>query len=544
MTGSEANRGAVARSRDLRRVEHAVARILAETERPVEAYDAALEAIGRPLRWQLGAVWEFDPSEGRLHCVRTWHAGARADEFQALGETLALAPGEGLPGRVLATGEPAWLTDAPKDANFPRAEAARHSGWHAAFGFPLRSPRGVLGVMEFFSGEVRAPDARLLQTMGALGSQLGQFVARRRAEEDVRASESRLRAMLDATLDAVVTIDDRGRVLGWNQAAEAVFGYRASEAIGREMAELIVPPELRDAHRRGLARYLESEEPVVLDRRVELSGMRRDGSVFPVELTVTRIPLAGPPTFTGYLRDIADRVRADEELRASRARLVEVADAERKRIQRNLHDGAQQRLTGVLLMLGRLRASPSQADPRLDHAIDALAAGLDEIRELASGLHPSVLTERGLGAALEALALRTPVPVELETPVERRLPEPVESAAYYVVAEALANVQKHARARRVVVRATTDEHRIVVDVVDDGVGGADREGTGLRGLADRVEALGGRLAVDSAAGGGTRLRAEIPHGQRPCAVGAPVEPDDERCGAVRDRATVRSRPAR
>jgi PAS domain S-box-containing protein len=357
---------------------------------------------------------------------------------------------------VLATGAPAWLTDAPRDANFPRAQAARRGGWHAAFGFPLRSPRGVIGVMEFFAGEVRAPDERLLQTMGALGSQVGQFVARRRAEEEVRASASRLRAMLDATLDAVVTIDDRGRVLGWNHAAEAVFGYRAGEAIGREMAELIVPPELRDAHRRGLARYLESEQAVMLDRRVELSGMRRDGSVFPVELTITRISLPGAPTFTGYLRDITDRVRAEEELRASRARLVEVADAERKRVQRNLHDGAQQRLTAVLLMLGRVRASSSQRDTRLDHAIDALAAGLEEIRDLASGLHPSVLTERGLGAALEALALRTPVPVELDTLPERRLPEPVESAAYYVVAEALANVQKHARAPR---RRAGDDRR-------------------------------------------------------------------------------------
>jgi PAS domain S-box-containing protein len=525
MTGSEANRGAVARPRDLRRVEHAVARILAETERPVEAYEAALEAIGRALRWELGAVWELDAAEGRLRCVVTWHAGERAERFQALSETLALARGEGLPGRVLATGEPAWVMDAPRDANFPRAEAARRSGLHAAFAFPLHSPRGVLGVMEFFSRAVRAPDARLLQTMRALGSQVGQFVARRRAEEEVRANESRLRAMLDTTLDAVVTMDDCGRVLGWNHASEAVFGYRAAEAIGREMAELIVPAELRDAHRRGLARYLASGKAVVLDRRLELRGMRRDGSVFPVELTITRIPLPGPPTFTGYLRDITDRVRADEELRASRARLVEVADAERKRIQRNLHDGAQQRLTAVLLMLGRLRASPPHPDALLDQAIDALAAGLDELRELAGGLHPSVLTERGLGAALEALALRTPVPVELEALPERRLPEPVESAAYYVVAEALANVQKHARARRVVVRATTDARGIAVDVVDDGVGGGDRQGSGLRGLADRVEALGGRLSLDSPAGGGTRLRAEIPRDPPRSAAGVPAERD-------------------
>jgi PAS domain S-box-containing protein len=512
MTGSAAHRGPAAHPGELRRVEHAVARILAETERPVEVYEAALEAIGRPLGWQLGAVWELDPADGRLHCVRTWHAGARADEFQALSEALFLEPGEGLPGRVLASGESAWMVDAPTDANFPRADAARRSGFHAGFGFPLRSPRGVVGVMEFFSDEMREPDERLLATMNAVGSQVGQFVARRRVEGEVRASESRLRAMLEAALDAVVTMDAQGRVIGWNHAAEAIFGYPAVEAMGHEMAELIVPPDLRDAHRQGLARFLETGSGVVLDKRLELRGMRRDGTQLPVELTITRITLPGPPTFTGYLRDITDRVLAEQELRASRARLVEVADAERKRIQRNLHDGAQQRLTSVLLTLGRLRAVAAQPDGLLTFAIDELAAGLDEIRELASGLHPAVLSERGLAAALEALALRAPVPVELNVALARPAPERVEAGAYYVVAEALANVHKHAGAGRVAVDATTDERFLVVTVADDGVGGANEAGAGLRGLADRVEALGGRLTLESPAGGGTRLRAEIPHG--------------------------------
>jgi PAS domain S-box-containing protein len=496
--------------RDLRRVEHAVARILAQTERPVEVYEATMEAIGRPLGWRLGAVWELDPADGRLRCVRTWHAGARVDEFATLSAELALSPGEGLPGRVLARGHAAWLTDSPEDANFPRAAAARRSGLHAGFGFPLHSPRGVVGVMEFFSGDPRELDERLLATMEALGSQVGQFVARRRTEEEVRARESRLRAMLEAALDAVVTMDADGRVVGWNRAAEVVFGYEGSEAIGREMADLIVPPHLRDAHRRGLARFLRTERAVALDRRLELTGLRRDGTEFPVELTITRIALPGAPMFTGYLRDITERVRADQELHASRARLLEVADAERKRIQRNLHDGAQQRLTSALLCLGRVRASSSDSDAMLERAIEELSTGLDEIRELASGLHPSILTERGLIAALESLALRSPVPTELHSTLDEQPPEQVEAAAYYVVAEALANVHKHAGARGVVVRATTADGRLEVSVVDDGLGGADEQGKGLRGLADRVEALGGRLMLDSPDGTGTRLRAEIP----------------------------------
>jgi signal transduction histidine kinase len=273
-----------------------------------------------------------------------------------------------------------------------------------------------------------------------------------------------------------------------------------------------VPPSLRAAHRRGLARFLETGEPVILDRRMELTGMRRDGTEFPVELTITRIALPGPPIFTGYLRDITVRTTALQELRASRARLVAVADAERRRIQRNLHDGAQQRLTSALLSLGRIRASSDEHAALLELAIEELATGLQEIRELAGGLHPSMLTERGLATALQALAMRAPLPVELEALPDRRLPEQVEAAAYYVVAEALANVQKHASARHVAVSATADADRLAVVVSDDGVGGADAQGSGLRGLADRVEALDGRLTVESPSGAGTRLVAEIPLG--------------------------------
>ena len=214
--------------------------------------------------------------------------------------------------------------------------------------------------------------------------------------------------------------------------------------------------------------------------------------------------------FTGYLRDITERKHAEAELRASRARLVEIADTERRRIQRNLHDGAQQRLTAVLLSLGRLRESPEERAALIDLAIDELAAGMEEIRQLASGLHPAVLSERGLASALEALALRAPIPVDLQVDVRSGLPEQLEAAAYYVVAEGLANIHKHAGASRLVVRIHNDSTTLVVDVLDDGVGGADPDGSGLRGLTDRVEALGGTLHLQSPPGGGTRLLAHIP----------------------------------
>jgi PAS domain S-box-containing protein len=500
-------------AQSLQRVEHDVAQILAQTEAPVEAYAATLESIGRSLGWELGAVWEVGPDDRRLRCVCTWHAGDGAPEFEALSERLTLDPGEGLPGRMVVTGRPSWIMDSPNDRNFPRADAARRAGLQAAFGFPLLAARGVVGAVEFFTRDLREPDDALLEAMSVIGSQMGQFVVRRHAEGEVRASESRLRAMLEAALDAVIVMDHRGLILDWNHAAETTFGYRAHEAIGKDMADLVVPPHLRPLHRKGLARFLETEHAVILDKRLELTAMHKNGTEFPVELTITRIGLPGTPTFTGYLRDITDRIRAESELRASRARLVEVADAERRRIQRNLHDGAQQRLTSVLLTLGRVRSNASDGDRELlDAAIDELAGGLDELRTLASGLHPAVLSERGLAAALEALTLRAPVPVQLAAVPDRKLPEPIEAAAYFVTAEALANVQKHAGAGKVVVSATSDDRRLLVEIVDDGAGGADPTGEGLRGLMDRVASLDGTLEVDSPAGQGTRVRARFPLG--------------------------------
>jgi signal transduction histidine kinase/PAS domain-containing protein len=203
------------------------------------------------------------------------------------------------------------------------------------------------------------------------------------------------------------------------------------------------------------------------------------------------------------------------QLAASRARLVSAGDEERRRLERNLHDGAQQRLVSVSVAMrlaqSKLAADPSSADELLEGANVELAVALEELRELARGIHPAVLTERGLGPALASLADRTPLPVALEHPGDERLPRPVEAAAYFVVSEALANVAKYARASHVTVRVAQDDGCAVVEVADDGVGGADPErGSGLRGLVDRVEALDGHLRIESPRGEGTTIRAEIP----------------------------------
>ncbi len=203
-----------------------------------------------------------------------------------------------------------------------------------------------------------------------------------------------------------------------------------------------------------------------------------------------------------------------EELKGSRARVIEAGQQERQRLERNLHDGAQQRLIALSLELSvlekQLKDDP-RAGKRLDAAQREIEMSLEELRAVARGLHPAVLTGHGLAVALEQVAARAAVPVRLQVEAEARFPERVEVAAYYVVTESLTNIVKHAKATRASVEVNRTGEGLVVEIIDDGIGGADSErGSGLRGLADRVEALGGRLRVWTPQGGGTRVRAEIP----------------------------------
>jgi PAS domain S-box-containing protein len=320
--------------------------------------------------------------------------------------------------------------------------------------------------------------------------------------------------MLDAALDCVVTMDHEGRVVDFNPAAERTFGYAASEVIGRDMAELIIPPELRERHRRGLQRYLATSEAAILDRRLEITGMRADGTTFPVELTITRIAVPGTPTFTGYLRDITDRKAAEAEIKASRARIVRAADESRRRLERDLHDGAQQRLVELALDL-RMAQARFDEDPDarelLEAALAELGDAIGELRELARGIHPAALTDGGLRPALEALAARSSIPARLVAVPDARFTAPIEATAYFTVAEALTNAARHSSAQHVEIELSRLRDHLRVEIRDDGCGGANSNGgSGLRGLTDRLAALDGRLYVSSPPGEGTVLRAEIP----------------------------------
>ncbi len=251
--------------------------------------------------------------------------------------------------------------------------------------------------------------------------------------------------------------------------------------------------------------------PVIVNARIlgALTALRPAGEAFPAGAEVRLASFADLAA-----QSIANE-QAHEEMRASRARIVHAADQARERLERNLHDGAQQRLVAVSislrLALAKLEESTDDARTLLAAASDELMQAMEELRELARGIHPSILTDCGLGRALQVLASRSPLKVSVEDELDDRLPSPVEAAAYFVVAESLTNVAKYAEASHVDVRVFSRNGSAIVEIVDDGIGGADpARGSGIRGLIDRVEALDGHLGVESPTSGGTRVWAEIP----------------------------------
>jgi PAS domain S-box-containing protein len=339
-----------------------------------------------------------------------------------------------------------------------------------------------------------------------------EFTELKRLNAQLERERDFIRTVVDNAPSLFCLIDPEGRIVRFNQTLEQLSGITDGPEVREHFFwELFIVPEEIEQVAEELRSLAAERAAGEHENHWRAAG---GGEALVAWSTTPLLDEAGQPRFLISGIDITERKRHEEELRSSRARLVQAGDAERRRLERNLHDGAQQRLVSLSLALrlaqAKLKTNADDAGGLLEAASVELAQALEELRELARGIHPAVLSDRGLGAALEALAGRAPLPVDVRTPAER-LPPQVEAAAYYVVSEALTNVAKYAQASTVDVRVTRLNGRAVVEVADDGVGGADPvRGSGLRGLADRVEALDGRLHVESVRGRGTLIRAEIP----------------------------------
>jgi PAS domain S-box-containing protein len=390
-------------------------------------------------------------------------------------------------------------------------------------GQPLETPAGDLRVGTLLDDDDGRPlaavvhDPALLEERelldGALAAaRLAIQKDRLQAEATARMRELErerdfVRAVVNSAPAFFCVLDADGRIIRFNATLEATTGLMDTDEVrGRAFWDVFPAPRDRAAVRRAIERRAADEQ--------EHRWIAKDGGECVVIWRMTTLP---EDRFLVSGGDITARKVMEEELRQSRARLVSAADDERRRLERNLHDGAQQRLVSVSLSLRLAQGKlPADHNPELGAALDSasheLARALEELRELARGLHPAVLSDRGLAAALQGVVDRAQIPgAELDVQVDGRLEEQVEVALFYVAAESLTNVAKYAQATSVHFRLHHTDEEAIVEIADNGVGGATFDGgSGLRGLRDRVESLDGTLQITSAPGQGTIVRVVIP----------------------------------
>jgi signal transduction histidine kinase len=488
---------------------------------------------------------------------------------------------------VLRTGRPARMDSFTDVSGTIGITAAREWGFRSAVGVPISvegRPWGLIlvaytheeplpadtearlaGFTELVATAIANTQARVelrgfAEEQAAL-RRVATLVARGAPPEQVFAAvAAEVGRLLSADITGLIRYDPDGlgTLLGaWSNTGITLPTPGATRVSlgGRNVATLVFqtgqPARIDDyADASGQSADLVREHGMRSTLGVPISvGGRRLWGVMTVSFSRAEPQPAGTEDrlagFTELVGTAIANAEAQAALTASRARIVAAADTSRRRIERDLHDGAQQRLVSLALQLRTMQASPPEAaglTAQLEDVADGLTGVLAELREIARGLHPAILGEGGLRPALKALARRSAVPVRIDLDFDERLPEPIELAAYYVVAEALTNAAKHAAATAIDVEVAADAGTLQVRVRDDGRGGADLTGgTGLIGLTDRVEALGGRLTLHSPPGAGTTVQVTLPvtpHGAPPLPVAVTVGLDDTgRDPAVEPRPT-------
>jgi signal transduction histidine kinase len=531
-----------------------VATLVARGVPPAEVFAAVTEEVARLFSAEYAGLSRFE-SDGTMTIVAG--SGRRGDQVP-VGRRWSLG-GRNINTLVFETGRPARI-DGYADASGPLGVTAREHGVGSSVGTPVIVEGRLWGVMATYSTPAQLlsadTEARLANFTELLATAIANAESRaelsRLAEEQAvlrRIAMLVARGVPPEEVFAAVT-EEAGRLLGASFAGLARYDSDATVTVlatwaaadahggahplvpgpwpleGGDLASTIFrtgqPVRIDDY--RGvpgrIAAFVRDElgigsslgSPIVVEGRLW-------GALF-VHEKQTR-PLLHPHAesrLTGFTELVATAIANGESraaLAASRARIVAAADETRRRIERDLHDGTQQRLVSLGLELRAAQATVPPQLGELERELARLAEGLAsvfaELREIANGIHPAILSEGGLEPALKALCRRSAVPVELRVRAERRLPEPVEVAAYYVVSEALTNTAKHAQASVVHVELDTHDAILCLAIRDDGIGGADpRRGSGLVGLSDRIEALDGTLQVTSPAGSGTTLLIEVP----------------------------------
>lgn len=314
-----------AREKRRRAAQQAVGALLAEGRSVHEVVAEALGPIARSVELDLAALFRWSPRERVLRCETTWSADPRPT-LEAELRARALPAGAGLPGRALETGEAQWLSDLALERSCPEAIAAERDGLRSAVAVPIPAGDEPCCVIELFSARPRERDEELIDTLREVAWQLAQALGRERALGALRESEAHKAAVIEGSLDGIVTADDRGRIVELNPAAERMFGYTLAEVRGKDLADVLLPASLREAHRRAIARFLATGQTTLLGRRMELPGLRRDGTEFPAEVSIARVDRSGRPLFTMFVRDVTESARLLSALQRAEARQRVLAD--------------------------------------------------------------------------------------------------------------------------------------------------------------------------------------------------------------------------
>jgi signal transduction histidine kinase len=543
-----------------------VATLVARAATPAEVFAAVTEEAGLLLHAHYASMARYDPDDTRT-VVAEWSSTGAAFP---VGSRARLG-GRNIATLVFQTGRAARIDDYA-GASGPVAKLAREFGFRAAVGVPVSVEGRLWGVMVVGSTRGQLPEgteARLAVftelAATAIANAQARVEVRGFAEEQAalrRVATLVARAAPPAQVLTAVT-EEAGRLLGADYTAMARYDPDGARTVvaawSRSGAAVPVGTRARLGGRNVSTLVFQTGRAARLDDHADASGAAADearqfgfrgvagvpvsveGRLWGVVLVGSRagpLPAGTEARLAGFTELAATAIanaEAQAALTGSRARIVAAADATRRRIERNLHDGAQQRLVSLALDLRAAQAAAQSGTGGVAQQLDEVAAGLDgvldELREIASGLHPAILAEGGLRPALKTLARRSAVSVDLNIQVEGRLPEPVETAAYYTVAEALTNAVKHAQATATQIQVAASDGILHVHVRDNGRGGADfSHGSGLIGLKDRAEALGGHLELHSPPGAGTTLEIALPL-EDP---GAPGLPDNASRGLAGD----------
>lgn len=502
-------------------LQYEVGSALAEARTLDAAADSILRVLCEGLGWDLGELWSTDPPARVLQCGRVWVSPAI--EVGALQECSASRRFPEGPGPPWQSGELLWIDDIADDAALAREPEALHARLHAMLRQPVSVHGEVRGILRLFSRQVRRRDEAVVEFMSSVGTQIGRFLEHQQSIELIRDSEARKHAILEASLDAVITIDPESRILEFNSAAESIFGHPRADAVGREVWQLILPPRLQQQVSASFAHFLGTGERGLLGKRFETIAIKADGSEFPVEVAMTPIGIGDPPLLTIFVCDLSERRHAEQavksyqdRLRSLMADLLVAEEHERRSLATDLHDGLSQTIALMRIKLAALRP---RVDARLAPALDAIAELVDQAnvaaRSIGFELSPPVLHDLGLEPAVQWLVENIHSRYGIEIVLEDDgLPKPADEKTRVIlfrsIRELLINAAKHARARSVRVRLQRDEGHLNALVEDDGVGmEADDAGTlgsGLISIRERLTHVGGSMRIESFPGRGTKVR--------------------------------------